>query len=41
MIKIIEKLPEEEKKKLLDLVYDEYYLGGGATRYESPKGEVH
>lgn len=40
MLKLIEELPEEEKKKVLDKVYDEYFLGGGAKRYESVNGEA-
>jgi len=33
MLKMIENLNEEEKQKFLDLLFDEYYAGGGGVRH--------
>lgn len=33
MLKMIENLIDEEKQKFLDLIFDEYFIWGGAVRH--------
>lgn len=33
LMKLIAEFDEETKQKVLDRIYDEYFLDGGATRY--------
>jgi len=33
VLNLIEKLDDEMKQKVLDLLYDEYFAGGGGVRY--------
>jgi len=44
MLKMIDELSLEEKQKVLDLVFDEYFDGGGGVRFNSvrynPKKEI-
>jgi len=33
MLKMIEDMNNEEKQKFLDLLFEEYYAGGGGVRH--------
>ncbi|QUG41914.1 hypothetical protein KD050_01010 [Psychrobacillus sp. INOP01] len=40
MLKMIENLNDEEKQKFLDLIFDEYFIGGGAFRHTVENNET-
>jgi hypothetical protein len=40
MLKMIENLNDEEKQKFLDLIFDEYFIGGGAVRHTIENNET-
>ena len=40
MLNMIENLSDEDKQKFLDLLFDEYFIGGGAVRHTIENNET-